>query len=102
MAELREREDEVLQGQVWATGFSNLGGSGIQRREVMINDPRLHKGAKAVLSVRDATSGMDPFFFEVLHLEYPSIPVAILRSIIKNLFFSFFFMFYVYMQPCGL
>ena len=100
MAELREREDEVLQGQVWATGLSNLGGSGIQRREVRINDPRLHKGAKAVLSVRDTTSGMDPFFFEVLRLEYLSIPVAILRSIIKTLFF--FFIFYVYMQPCGL
>ncbi len=67
MAELRKREYAVLQGQVWATGFSNLGGPGIKRWEFRINCFRLHGGAKAVLLVRDATRGMDPFFFDVLH-----------------------------------
>ncbi|MCJ1349624.1 hypothetical protein MMC31_007865 [Peltigera leucophlebia] len=63
MTELRKREDAVLQGQVWATGSINLGGSGIQSRIIRINGPGLQGGAKAALPVRDATRGVDLFFF---------------------------------------
>lgn len=41
-------------------------------------------GEKVALPVRDATRDMDHLFFGDLRLEYPSIPEAILRSIIKN------------------
>lgn len=41
-------------------------------------------GEKIALPVWDATRDMNPLFFGDLHLEYPSIPEAILRSIIKN------------------
>ena len=80
MAELPEREDAVLQGQV----SKNLNGAGVQCREVRINGPGLQKGTKATLPSRNATSDMDPLFFDDLRLEYPPIPEAILRSIINN------------------
>ena len=55
MAELREREDAVLQGQVWVTGSNNFGGAGVQRKEVRINGPGLQGGAKATIPTRDST-----------------------------------------------
>lgn len=70
---------------VWAAGSNNLGGCRIQRREVRMNGPgSLQGGEKVALPVRDATRDMDPLFFGDLRLECPSIPEAILRSIIKN------------------
>lgn len=83
MAELREREHAVLQGQVWATGSNNLGGSQIQRRDDGINGPGLQGGAKAALPVRNAKRGLNPLFFDDLRLEYPSILEAILRFTIN-------------------
>ena len=46
LADFRERQDAVLQGHVWAAGSNNLGGSGIQRREVRMNGPRLQGGER--------------------------------------------------------
>lgn len=84
MTELREREDAVLQKQVWTTCSNNLGGAGVQRKGIRMNGPGLQGGAKAMLPSRDATRGMDPLFFDDLRLEYPSISETILRSIINN------------------
>lgn len=55
MAELREREDAVSQGQVWVTGSNNFGGAGVQRKEVRISGPGLQGGAKATIPTWDAT-----------------------------------------------
>jgi len=84
MAALRERENAVLQGQVWATGSHNLGGAGVKLKEVRINCPRLQGGAKATLPSRDATRGIDPIFSDDLRLEYRPSREAILLSIINN------------------
>lgn len=62
----------------------NLNGAGVPCREVRINGSGLRKGTKATLPSRNTTSDMDPLFFDDLRLEYPSIPEAILRSIINN------------------
>lgn len=58
--EPREREETVLQRQVWIAGSNNLGGAGVQRREVTVNGPWLQGGAKATVPSRDATRFMDP------------------------------------------
>lgn len=50
----------------------------------------LQKREKIALPVWDVTKNIDPLFFGDLRLEWPSIPEAILRSIIKkNFHFGF-------------
>lgn len=84
MAELRQRGNAILQGQVWAPNPPNFGGAGIQRRELRINGPGLQGEEGLAIPFREAAKGTDPIFFDDLRLEYPSIPEAILRSIINN------------------
>ena len=84
MAESLKREDAVLQGQLWAPSSYSLGGARIQCREVRINGPGLEGRVGAVLPFGNAARGMDPLFFDDLHLEYSSIPETILRPIMNN------------------
>ena len=67
MAELREREDAVLQLPVWATGSNTWGAPEYNVKEARINGPGL-QGTNTTLPSRDATRGMDPLFFDDLRL----------------------------------
>ena len=78
MDELYAREAAVPQSGAWALGTAPVGNIWIQQRVVGYNGPE--EGQKAV----EAMPFQKPPFFHDLHLEFLSIPEALLCSIVNN------------------
>lgn len=83
MDELYAREAAVAQVGMWAPGAPLVGNVGIQRREIRYNGP---EGQRTLdkLPFRGPLQGTDLPFFHDLRLEFPSIPEALLRSVVNN------------------
>ena len=80
---LYARETAVPQVGMWAPGAPFVGNIGIQRREIRYNGPERQKTLDK-LPFRGLLQDTDlPFFYD-LRLEFPSIPEALLRSVINN------------------
>lgn len=83
MDELYARKAAVPQVGMWAPDAPLVGNVGIQRREIRYNGPEGQRTFDK-LPFRGLLQGTDLPFFHDLRLEFPSIPEALLWSVVNN------------------
>lgn len=84
MGKLYAREAAVPQVGKWALGAAPVGNIGIPQREVRYNGLEEGQRVSKFLPFRGLSQGTDPPFFHDLCLEFPSIPEALLQSLVNN------------------